>query len=172
MKQILKVMGTSFIIAIVVLGLLTVLNTINFTSNGKTYKGIFEILGMASTIENVQYSTSDEEVFESVVFSKRPDIYFDKEELEDIVKGKNLVILKYFKVKYNGNENTINAENMDNNHLKILDIIDSQGKNYLYLYDNQLKTINFDHSDIYKITFYIMDNEQKETMVTIKIAIN
>jgi len=172
MKQILKVIGTSFIMAIVVLGLLTILNTISFTSNGKTYKGIFEVLGMASNIEKVQYSTSDAEVFESVVSSKRPEIYFDKEELEDIVKDKDFVILKYFKVKYNGNENKINAENIDDNHLKILDIIDSQGKSYLYLYDSQLKTINFNYSDIYKFTFYLMDNQQKETMVTIKIPIN
>jgi len=172
MKQILKVMGTSFIMAIVVLGLLTILNTISFTSNEKTYKGIFEILGMASTIDNVQYSTSDAQVFESVVSSIKPEIYFLKEGLGDIVDSKNFEILQYFKVKFNGNENSIKAENIDDNHLKILDIIDSQGKSYLYLYNNQLKTINFDHPDIYTITFYLIDDEQKETTVNIKIPIN
>ena len=172
MKQILKVLGTSFVMAIVVLGVLIILNNISFTSGGKTYKGIFEILGMASTIEKTQYYLSDSDVFESVATSKRPEIYFDKAKLENIIHDKDIEILKYFKVRFNGEENERIAENVDKNHLKILDITDSKGKSFIYLYDRQLQTINFEKPDIYTITFHLIDDEQKETTAIINIPVN
>jgi len=172
MKQIIKVLGTSLIIAIVVISVLTILSNINFILNGKTYNGIFEVLGLASTVEGEFYSSSDSAVFESVVASKRPEIYFVKEELPNLVKDEELEILKYFKVKFNCNENAITAESIDNNKLRIQDILDSKGKSLMYLYDKQLKTIIFDNSEIYTFTFYLIDDNQKETTVSIKIPVN
>ena len=113
MKQILKVLGTSFIMAIVVLGLLIILTSISFTSKGKTYSGIFEVLGMTSTIEGPSYSSSDSAAFESVAASKRPDIYFEKTGLEALIKNKDIEILKYFRVIYNCEESGINAEEIE-----------------------------------------------------------
>ena len=172
MKQILKVLGTSFIMAVVVLGLLIILNNISFTSNGKTHTGIFEVLGMASTIESASYCASDSAVFESVVALKNPEIYFEKAELENLIKDKDIEILNYFKVKYNNEKNVIDADGIDESHCKILDITDKNGNSFMYLYNKQLRTIKFNHTDIYTITFFLLDNEQKETTARINIPVN
>jgi len=172
MKQILKVLGTSFVMVVVVLGLLIILNNISFVSNGKTYTGIFELLGKGSTIENISYSKSDSVVFESIAVSKAPIICFGKAELENIIKDKDIDILRYFKVKYNREDDAIIAKNIDENHLKILDITDESGDSFMNLYNKKLKTIKFNHPDIYTITFYLLDNEQKETTARIKIPVN
>jgi len=172
MKQILKVIGTSFIMALVVLGILIILINISVTSNGETNKGIFNISGRASTINGVQYSASDVAVYESVMASKAPEIYFENAESEEFIKDKDIEILKYFNVKYNSEVNTINAKNIDENHLKILDITNKAGASFMYLYNKRLKTIKFNYSDIYTITFYLIDTEQKESTVRINIPVN
>jgi len=172
MKQILKVLGTSFIMTVVILSLLIVLNNIHITSDGKTYKGIFEVIGMASDIEGLQNASSDSTVFESVVASEKPEIYFDKKELENIIKEENIEILKYFIVKFKSEDSEINAENVDDNCLKILDIIDSKGRSVIYLYDKHLKTINFENSDIYTFSFYLINDEQRESIAKINIPVN
>jgi len=170
LKTVFKVYGSTIFAAVVILCLFTILANITYEADGKTYTGLFEIIGKASTIEETS-SVSGDAVFKDFISSPRPVIFFDNTEMPDIIKVQDCELLKYIKVKFNDQENTITADTLEYTDFRIEEITNENGSSVLYLYNRPNKLINFNDSGIYTLTLHAIHN-QKEITANVKIPVN
>lgn len=170
MSQILKTFIGILIAGVTFVGVIVLIYNIHINKDGVEYKGIINIIGANAKIENTSTSP-DMKVFKDFVNSPHPEITFDNTGLGDIVENEDYEILKFFKVKFNDQEELIDADTLEYVDFRIEDITSEEGISVLNLYDTPNKMINFNVPGIYTFTFYVIHN-QKESTVKIKVPVN
>jgi len=170
MSQILKTSIGILIAGVTFVGVIILIYNITIEKDGVKYKGFTNIIGANANIENNSL-VIDNTVFKSYMSSSRPEIFFDNTGLQKIVSNEDYTILKYFKVKFNDQEEFANVDNLDLIDLNIKDISKEDGNSVLYLYDYENKLINFSDTGIYTFTFYLLHN-QKESIVKVKVPVD
>ena len=87
----------------------------------------------------------------------------------DITVGNTVHLFDYFVVN---TSEAVAIPAVDYELLQVKEITDESDNSILQQFDEIQKSIIFPHSGIYTITFYIRDNQQKETVAKIDIPVN
>lgn len=173
MKNIVKIFAECFIVVFVMLSLFTILNNVKYrSSEGTTTTGMFNILGKRTEIKGTDFDTfTDSNVLREIVSAAKPYIFYSSTSLRPISENDSVQLLDYFTVRYNNDGINYKASSLDGNNLKVIEITAADHSSILTFYDPYTKMIRFPEAGVYTITFYIIDQEQRESISEINIPV-
>lgn len=135
---------------------------------GNRTQGIFPIMGNILQLQAADNIPEDnKETVKEIVQLPAPEIVWNGQ--SDITVGNTVHLFDYFVVN---TSEAVAIPAVDYELLQVKEITDESDNSILQQFDEIQKSIIFPHSGIYTITFYIRDNQQKETVAKIDIPVN
>ena len=135
---------------------------------GNRTQGIFPIMGTILQLQAADNIPEDnKETVKEIVQLPAPEIVWNGQ--SDITAGNVAKLLDYFVVN---TSEAVAIPAVDYELLQVKEITDESDNSILQQFDEIQKSIIFQHSGIYTITFYVRDIRQKETVAKIEIPVN
>lgn len=172
MPDIIKHLMKGVSIGAVVVALIAILMNIKINVKGQEATGIFDILGKASNIDQIDYENmNDIDTFQEVTSKKRPEIKYIRPETIEANHAINVISL-FSVVEYDGAAYVEkNAVDLLPERIYVDEILDNSNTSIINTYDPATRTITFSESNVYSIMITLRDQENRENTMTVKVPV-
>lgn len=167
-KQLIDEISKSSLVIIAFIAALLIFNNLTIYKNGSAVTGLYNIMGAASYVDDKDYNKVATQTFNQVVGAAKPEVRWIG--TTDLKSQEDIDIFEHMQIKFSSWHD---YKAIDNNMIvQIQDVTDEKSQSIMNHYDEATHVINFPDCGIYKITIYIRDTEQKETIAEIKVPVN